>query len=207
MQFRDGLIMALLATRPIRRRNLVSIRIGEHLLREADGYWLRFRDVETKTRRNPLDMPFPAILVPFLDQYLTVYRPYLCTLILGERYFRQDPSNHLWVSVAHRPMSGDAIYDTITKWTAARLGCRLSPHRFRTCGATTIATEDPEHVHMIKDILGHATLRTAEDYYIVANSLKALHGHQARLQKLRNTPPDRARGPAKARAAQLLDAD
>ena len=41
-QYRDGLIIALLASRPIRRKNLAQIEIGHHLQRLGDTYWLFF---------------------------------------------------------------------------------------------------------------------------------------------------------------------
>jgi integrase/recombinase XerD len=63
-QFRDGLMIALLAARPLRRRNLVSIEIGRHLVRSADGYLLLFDDFETKNG-EVIDVPFPRALVPY----------------------------------------------------------------------------------------------------------------------------------------------
>jgi hypothetical protein len=75
IRYRDGLMIALLAARPFRRANFVSIELGRHLVRQGDGYWLRFEAKETKTRA-PIEVPFPEILIPYLDRYLVHYRPF-----------------------------------------------------------------------------------------------------------------------------------
>jgi integrase/recombinase XerD len=74
--YRNGLMIALLAARPLRRRNFARIEIGAHLVREGDAYWLRFDNSETKTG-EPIDAPFPDSLVPHLERYLSQYRPFL----------------------------------------------------------------------------------------------------------------------------------
>jgi len=43
IRFRDGLIIAVLAARPLRRGNFTAIEIGRHLVREGERFWLRFR--------------------------------------------------------------------------------------------------------------------------------------------------------------------
>src|SRR5690349_11624106 len=50
VRYRDGLMISLLAARPLRRRNFCSIEVGRHLLCEGGTYWLRFGADETETR-------------------------------------------------------------------------------------------------------------------------------------------------------------
>jgi hypothetical protein len=59
VQYRDGLMISLLASRPLRRHNFARIEIGRHLVKRGDEYWIRFEAVETKTR-EPIEFPFPA---------------------------------------------------------------------------------------------------------------------------------------------------
>ena len=73
---RNGLIISLLAARPIRLGNLVSIEIGRHLVRSGGLYRLVFSAQETKVGR-PIDLHCPAELTPYIDKYLEVYRPLL----------------------------------------------------------------------------------------------------------------------------------
>ena len=60
-QYRDGLMIALLASRPIRRKNLAQIEIGQHLQRTGDVYWLFFDAHDMKNRRS-LEFPLPRQL-------------------------------------------------------------------------------------------------------------------------------------------------
>ncbi len=82
LAFRDGLMVALLATRPLRQRNLLAIEIGRHLLQVGEGWLLAFEDKETKTRR-PLEFTVPQALHAPLDRYLRHWRPLL--LAIGRR--------------------------------------------------------------------------------------------------------------------------
>jgi integrase len=61
----------------------------------------------------------------------------------------------------------------------------LNAHLFRDCVATEIAIHDPEHVQMIRPILGHATLATSERHYNLAGSLEAGRRYQGTIAKLR----------------------
>ena len=40
MQFRDGLIIALLAARPLRLRNLAGLELDRTLTRRGEGWWI-----------------------------------------------------------------------------------------------------------------------------------------------------------------------
>ncbi len=59
--FRDGLMIALLAARPVRLSNLASIDINRHLERLGEDYWLVFPSEEVKNRRH-LEFPLPRSL-------------------------------------------------------------------------------------------------------------------------------------------------
>ena len=49
-----------------------------HLVRRGEQYWLIFDAAETKTR-EPVEAPFPIALTPYLERYLSFYRPVLAT--------------------------------------------------------------------------------------------------------------------------------
>ncbi len=64
--YRDGLILALLATRPLRRTNFAGIRLNEHLHKVDQTWWLRFKAGETKQGRL-IEQPVPSRLQGPLD--------------------------------------------------------------------------------------------------------------------------------------------
>ena len=73
VEYRDGLIVALLALIPIRRRTLAALRIGKHLVKSGQLWALDIPAVDTKTRRE-LDYPVSAELSARIDVYLSKFR-------------------------------------------------------------------------------------------------------------------------------------
>src|SRR5262249_21782265 len=76
---RDGLMIALLALVPLRRRNFVGLRLDWNVV-EINGTWLiRLDASETKTHA-PLEMLWPDELLGPLNTYLNVHRPRLSAM-------------------------------------------------------------------------------------------------------------------------------
>ena len=173
--FRDGLIIALLAARPVRLRNLASIEIGRQLVRVDDTYWLRFGAEETKTRKH-IEVPLPLVLTPHIDRYRAVHRPAL----LGGSI-----SNRLWISRSGTPLSHSVIRYHIKNRTREAFGEPISPHLFRDCAATSVAIEDPDHVRIAANILGHHSLGTTQKYYDQSQMLEAARTYQSEISGLR----------------------
>lgn len=188
-QFRDGLMIALLALRPLRRQNFIAIEIGRHLLRAGEGYRLHFAGEETKNH-TPLDWPFPPVLLGRLARYLDVYRPWLCAQTANRNpHIPFLPAGaRLWVSKCGSAMSVEGFCKNLRKRTAARFGRSLHPHLFRDCIATTVAVNDPAHVGVIPKLLGHKTPQTAERFYIHAGMIDAARRVNAHLEALRRSP-------------------
>ncbi|MCG8014622.1 MAG: tyrosine-type recombinase/integrase [Candidatus Thiodiazotropha sp. 'RUGA'] len=175
LQFRDGLVIALLATRPLRRRTLSLIRLGQHLQHHNGTWYLLFTAEETKQRR-PLEFALPSLLEPYLQTYLSEVRPRL----LGDH-----DDDHLWISARGRGLSDSRLYERVCHHTEAALGVRINLHLFRDCAATTLANEDPDHVLAVAPLLGHADLKTADRHYIHAQSRQAARRYQETLSGLR----------------------
>ena len=195
--FRNGLMIALLTARPVRRRNFTSIEIDRNLIRVGDGYVLQFEESETKAKRA-LEFPVPTTLVPWLERYLTVYRPVLCARPRKPSFTSRlaDPGQALWISVTGNIYDHQTMSNMITRLTTAEFGKRINMHLFRDCVATSIAIEDPEHVRITAPVLGHSSLKTSEKYYNHAQGLVATDRYQTTIEALRKdaqsavgTPP------------------
>jgi integrase len=184
--YRDGLMISLLAARPLRRRNFCSIEIGRQLTYEAATYWLRFEAAETKSRM-PIEVPLPDTLIPNLERYLAHYRPLLKqrTGRWNRAPLRGQPNSALWISEDGSSMTEIAIYCRIMRTTGAKFGHGVNPHLFRDSAATSIANEDPDNVLITRSVLGHATLRASERHYNHAQSLKAIRRYQQHILRLR----------------------
>lgn len=185
--YRDGLMIALLAARPVRLANLASIEINRHLERQGEEFWLIFPAKEVKNRRH-LEFPLPRDLIEPLQVYLSRHRPILMT---RNGRWNTEPHDGLWVSAHGSKLSAHRIEELIGMRTRERFGHSVNPHLFRDAAATSVAIEDPDHVGIVTAILGHSTFRTSERYYNQATSLEAARRFQAAIESFRNVPGDR----------------
>jgi integrase/recombinase XerD len=142
VQYRDGLMIAVGAYRPLRPTNFVSIVLGVHLVQQRGGWWLKFPASEMKAR-GPYEVTFPRALIPELEHYLAVHRPVLLT---GESGHLNPGTDALWVSEIGTMLEKGALATRIRKHTKAAFGASLPPHWFRDSAATSIAVENPRHV-------------------------------------------------------------
>jgi integrase/recombinase XerD len=178
--FRNGLMIAFLAYRPIRLGNLASMKIDEHLIRFDGGFKIRFGAHETKQHRD-LDFDMPESLISHLAEYLDIHRLLLAASAGG----RSAAEKMVWISRDGRAMEPAGIREAIYKETESAFGVAINPNLFRDCAATTIAIDGPAHAHCIAKILGHSSMATSERHYNHANSIEAGNQYQAVLDNCR----------------------
>ena len=180
--YRDGLLIGVLASRSLRLRNLAGLILDRTLVQRGDGWWIQIPAAETKTK-NPIEEPWPEMLVPHLQTYLADHRSGIAAL----RSCRTGASSDvLWLSMYGPPMTDNGIYDRIVARTREGLGQPINPHLFRDCAATSIAIDDPVHVGIASRLLGHRTGSTTERYYNRARSVEASRLMQDHLLALRH---------------------
>jgi len=160
LTYRDGLIIALLAAVPLRKRTLAALTVNQHLIKIGDDWLLDIPALDTKTRRA-MECPIPAVLSGPLDRYLAAFR----TAITGA-------STHpgLWPSAKGHPMGGGAIYDAMRRRTMVGLGLPINLHRFRGAAGSLWSILDPANVLGVKDLLGHTDFGTTERHYMGGRS-------------------------------------
>ena len=183
IDFRDGLIIALLALRPMRRKNFAALKL-EYNIVKRNGIWrIKLHPDETKTHVHS-DVEWPSDLVQALDIYLEVYRP---VLIAKKGRWQKPIDDALWVSSNGSPLTEMAFYQQVTKRTEDHLGKPINPHQFRHIAASTMAMEKPVHVRASASILGHSSFQTTEDYYIQAQQAQA---HETYVSVMAQTRKD-----------------
>ena len=177
--FRDGLIIALLASVPLRRRTLAALRIGKHLTKSGDGWALDIPAGDVKNKRQ-LDFPISPELSRRIDIYVNEIRP----IIAGA-----DRHDYLWASVRGGAMRGGVIYTVVRRRTRKKLGFPINLHRFRHAAATLWSVQDPANVRGSKDLLGHVSFASTEKYYVMSQSrlagralVRAINGLKQRLE-------------------------
>jgi integrase len=180
--YRNGLIIALLAARPLRRRNLAGLELDRTLVRRGATWWIDVPALETKMK-EPIEAPWPEALTPALEVYLNEHRP---LLIQRVGRWTRPVGNALWVSNDGSPMRPRSLYDIIVRRTLQAFSRPINPHLFRDCAATSIAIEDPKHVFIASQILGHRSTATTERYYNQAQAIEAARQYQDFLLALRS---------------------
>ena len=163
VRYRDGLMIALLALRPVRLRTFSLIRVGTHLRQVGEEWRMIFEGPESKSGRA-FEITVPENLVPFFEYYLREVRP---------KFTGADRHNGVWASTKGGPLTANAIAHVITERTREAFGQSVHPHLFRHCAATTIAVLQPGRIGVARDLLGHASLTTTNAYYNKARSINA----------------------------------
>jgi len=132
-QARNGLMVALLALCPIRRKNFAALEIDRSFVEIQGTWWIVLSASETKEKRAD-ERPINELLTPVIDRYLCHHRPVLART--------DNPPSALWLS-----MSYVRVGRVIKLTTLATVGVEMSPHLFRTSAASTAATCGGENPH------------------------------------------------------------
>jgi len=163
---RNGLMIALLALCPSRRKNFAALEIGKTFRQTKRRWWITLSGRSTKMG-SPEERPLPEWMNPYIDLYLNEARPVLLKS-------SGPPTDALWISsnTGGRMNAGDAGV-LITQTTEQTIGIRISPHLFRTADATTAAEARGDMPHLASALLGHKHPRVTEEHYNRASSLAA----------------------------------
>ena len=180
--YRDGLIIALLTLRPLRRGNFVNLTIGVDLIKTPVGWVVAIPGSASKNH-DALEFDWPPALLEQLETYLSHYRSLLAAC---RNRWQAEVGNRLWVSSHGSPLTAMALYDIIRKRTRVAFGKSLNPHLFRNAAATTLAIHDPAHVRLAAPLLGHRDFATTEQYYLQAHSLEAHRNFTDAVAELRD---------------------
>ena len=171
---RDGLLIAFLAICPIRLKNLASLRIGQHLVRDGNGWTLVLSNNETKSGRDDQRL-IPPMLARWIDLFVEKYKP----------MFPQS-GDVIWPSQYGGGMSYAGIQALVTTTTQKELGKPIGPHLFRHCVPYTIAAIDGSRMGLASSILLHTDPRTTEKYCHLGGSVESSKRFAGRISGLIN---------------------
>jgi integrase len=160
----NGLMVALLALCPIRRKNFVALELGRSFIQIHGTWWIVLSATETKENR-PDERPIDELLTPVIDRYLSRYRP-----VLARTVTRLQPRAFLNRRRAHELRPGRRC-DQNDHPRDRRVD--VSPHLFRTAAASTVATRGGENPFLASALLHHSHPSVANAHYNRATSLSA----------------------------------
>jgi integrase len=162
---RNGLLVAVLALHPIRVKNFAALTIGATFINVDGRWWLRIPSDETKSRRID-QRQVPEFMTDAINRYIETDRPVLCGA--------KPEHSELWVSsTTGQKLTTKNLGTLISKITRETIGVDVSPHLFRTAGASTAAIYGGSHPHLATAFLGHRDPRVTDEHYNRSTSLSA----------------------------------
>jgi integrase/recombinase XerD len=176
IQYRDGLLLALLSSQPIRRRSITALTVSRHLEFDDAGVSILLYPSDTKARRAE-SFRVPEQLLPYFRRYLKEIRP----VLLGR-------SSHggLWGSYRGRPLIAGRLYDIVRARVTGKLGKDMGLHDFRRAASTFLAMDAPEKIGLIPGVLQHASPDVSDQHYNLARSMQAGQRFGIHLANARN---------------------
>lgn len=163
-QVRNGLMVALLALCPIRRKNFAALEIGRSFVEIHGTWWIVLSPSETKEKRAD-ERPINELLKPVIGRYIDQHR-----LVLA----RSDrASSALWLSSRGAPMTDQQLTYVITNTTLSTVGVAVSPHLFRTSAASTVATYSGDNPYLGSALLHHTHPSVTITHYNRATAFSA----------------------------------
>ena len=178
--YRDGLLIALMAMRSVRRRPWVEMDLSTNLVEFDNGYSIRLFQANSKTK-DQYKAPVPENLVPRVRMYLKVHRP---VLVAAYQLFSNKTTKAVFVTPKVGRMSGSIVHRQVTKWTKRYLGRAVSPQEFRRATTTEASRIDPKLAFTAAAINGHRGLRVGETNYDMASNAAALRLYGEALDRL-----------------------
>jgi integrase len=175
IQYRDGLMIALTAFAPLRRKNLVTLDLLQHLQLGRAPFAVIIPRNETKTG-IAIEFEIDPLLLPYFGNYCRFVRP---------RLNADKDCTALWVGRTGGQLSYAMVWAIFSRHSVQRLGFRLCPHDVRAAAATTWSIFSPEQIGVARELLGHQDIRTTTAHYNRARGIQASRAHFTVLKKLR----------------------
>jgi integrase len=139
LQYRDGLILAVLVLLLPRRRSIALLTVSRHLEFDAGGINILLFPEDIKSKRAESSR-VPEQLLPYFRHYLKEIRP---------RLLGRSDHDGLWASYRGCPLCAGRIYTMVRRRIKKKFGKDMGLHDFRRAGATFLAMDAPEKIGLI----------------------------------------------------------
>lgn len=185
-QLQTAVALDLLIMIPLRMKNLRSLRLGVHLLRNGNGDMTLALPAEELKNRSVYEVPVPRETVRLIDLYVDRYRPLLAAA--GSDFLFPGGED------GRGAKSAEGLRTQIQRCLRVRCGIEMHPHLFRHLAAKVLLDHDPGAYGQVQRILGHKTLNTTVKFYAGMEQAAAVASFNAIIENKRQSAmPARAR--------------
>ena len=186
-----ALAVAIECYTALRLQNLVALEFDTHLFVREGARAISSLEIPAHEVKNRTDLAFD--IPPGLAKMLIEYRDHLAPKIIGHR-----PSR-LFVNVDGTPKRQANLSVLMMEYLRRRAGIVLSVHQFRHVSAKVFIDAHPGGFEIVKQFLGHTSIKTTVSAYAGIDSRRAARRHQHLVEQTLATqkPARRARKRAK----------
>ncbi len=169
--------LELLLMRPIRRQNLVDLRLGEHVLIKNDAMFVVIQAEDVKNSVE-LDYLIPGESAKLVEFYIKKVLP----------LFGPNPKGWLFPGDRpERPKSPEQFGRNFTRVVREATGLSIYPHLMRHFGATLYLREHPGAFEIMRRVLGHKSLTTTTQSYASFEDDAAVRLYDQLVLRIRDT--------------------
>ncbi len=168
--------LEILLMRPIRRGNLISLRLEEHIIRSRGRTMIVIDGPEVK---NGIDheYPIPPETVRLLDFYIERLLP----------LFGDNPESFLFPgALPGKPRAAEGFGRAFTATIQKETGLKVYPHLLRHFGAMLYLNENPDGMETVRRVLGHRSSDTTHRSYGGMQDEAAVRRYDATILGIRN---------------------
>jgi len=144
---RDGCLIALVYSAGLRRHEASGLNMNAY---NAKDHELSILGKGNKERINPLNDRVIDILEIWLDERGRQDGPLFVRILKGGK-------------ITEKPITGQTVYDIITRRYKETGLNRLTPHDLRRTFATNLLLNG-EDLFVVQDLMGHASIETTKKY-------------------------------------------
>jgi len=182
--FRNGIIIAVLATCAPRLRSLVGMRDGTHLVTMPGGaYRVLLKEADLKNRDRMVDYVLPGPLSAAMEIYRTKVRP----MLLG-----CQEHDFLWVGNGGRQLRDEGLSRMVRRAMFKRFGKEEGPQYFRHVVTSGIAEALPAHRGLAAAVQAHS-LKVSDKVYTHLDGQAAIRRFSKQTLLARDTNRLRAK--------------
>jgi len=180
VELQNALAIDILLHSPLRIEDLGALKFDEQV------HWPQGKGkpalVVLRQGKVPDADPLEVELPVTLSDRLFAFRNEIALAVIGCR------PDFLFVSAKGKPRTLATLRVAIQRAALRHVGIRITPHQFRHLAAKIHLDANPGAYEVVRQFLGHKTLRTTTRFYAGPDTRRAGRAHAALIQKLRDEP-------------------